>query len=419
METEAKSEWLNFKLNKQMLQAIADVGFESPTEIQRKCFTLIQGGQQVIGIAQTGTGKTAAYLIPLLQKINYAQDTGPRALILVPTKELTKQVADAAMKLAVHTDMRIISLFGGVGVKSQAEQLQQGADIIVATPGRLLELYQEKKFSTKHIKTLVIDEADRMMDMGFIHQLRKILDILPSKRQNLLFSATFPDKVEKLSEEFLEFPHKVEVTPQATVARQVSQVYYEVPNFKTKINFLERLLSDKRHFTRVIIFTRTKETANNIFKFIERRNFGPVRVIHSNKGQNTRMNALGDFSKGEVRALVATDVSARGIDISKVSHVINFDVPTRHDDYVHRIGRTGRASEVGQAITMATEPELFHIDKIEKLIREKIPLKKLPLDVKVEETLFEEAQLMAKAIDNQRRREDPNFKGAFHEKKKK
>ncbi|MEZ4973153.1 MAG: DEAD/DEAH box helicase [Cyclobacteriaceae bacterium] len=418
METETKSEWLNYKLNKQMLQAIADVGFEAPTEIQRKCFTLIQGGQQVIGIAQTGTGKTAAYLIPLLQKINYAQDTGPRALVLVPTKELTKQVADAAMKLAAHTDIRIISLFGGVGIKSQAEQLQQGADVIVATPGRLLELYQEKKLITKHVKTLVIDEADRMMDMGFIHQLRKILDILPSKRQNLLFSATFPDKVEKLSEEFLEFPHKVEVTPQATVARQVSQVYYEVPNFKTKINFLEQLLSDKEQFTRVIIFTRTKETANNIFKFIERRNFGPVRVIHSNKGQNTRMNALSDFGKGEVRVLVATDVSARGIDISKVSHVINFDVPTRHDDYVHRIGRTGRASEVGQAITMASEPELFHIGKIEKLIREKIPLRTLPTEVKIEETSFEEAQLMAKAIDNQRKRDDPNFKGAFHEKKR-
>ncbi|MCB0488897.1 MAG: DEAD/DEAH box helicase [Cyclobacteriaceae bacterium] len=401
-----------------MLQAIAGVGFESPTEIQRKCFTLIQGGQQVIGIAQTGTGKTAAYLIPLLQKINYAQDAGPRALILVPTKELTKQVTDTAMKLAAHTDMRIISLFGGVGIKSQVEQLQQGSDIIVATPGRLLELYQEKKLTTKHVKTLVIDEADRMMDMGFIHQLRKILDILPSKRQNLLFSATFPDKVEKLSEEFLEFPHKVEVTPQATVARQVSQVYYEVPNFKTKINFLEQLLSDKGQFTRVIIFTRTKETANNIFKFIERRNFGPVRVIHSNKGQNTRMNALNDFSKGEVRVLVATDVSARGIDISKVSHVINFDVPTRHDDYVHRIGRTGRASEVGQAITMASEPELFHIGKIEKLIREKIPLRTLPAEVKIEETPFEEAQLMAKAIDNQRKRDDPNFKGAFHEKKR-
>ena len=418
METEAKSKWLDYKLNKQMLQAIAGVGFESPTEIQRKCFTLIQGGQQVIGIAQTGTGKTAAYLIPLLQKINYAQDAGPRALILVPTKELTKQVTDTAMKLAAHTDMRIISLFGGVGIKSQVEQLQQGSDIIVATPGRLLELYQEKKLTTKHVKTLVIDEADRMMDMGFIHQLRKILDILPSKRQNLLFSATFPDKVEKLSEEFLEFPHKVEVTPQATVARQVSQVYYEVPNFKTKINFLEQLLSDKGQFTRVIIFTRTKETANNIFKFIERRNFGPVRVIHSNKGQNTRMNALNDFSKGEVRVLVATDVSARGIDISKVSHVINFDVPTRHDDYVHRIGRTGRASEVGQAITMASEPELFHIGKIEKLIREKIPLRTLPAEVKIEETPFEEAQLMAKAIDNQRKRDDPNFKGAFHEKKR-
>ncbi|MBZ0247845.1 MAG: DEAD/DEAH box helicase, partial [Cyclobacteriaceae bacterium] len=258
---------------------------------------------------------------------------------------------------------------------------------------------------------------DRMMDMGFIHQLRKIFEVLPTKKQNLLFSATFPERVEKLSEDFLEFPHKVEVTPQATPAKQVKQQYFSVPNLKTKINFLEYLLSRPGDFKRVIIFTRTKESANNVFKFIERKGLGPARVIHSNKGQNSRLNALKEFGEGAARVLVATDVSSRGIDITKVSHVINFEVPNRYEDYVHRIGRTGRAAEKGKAITMVTEAEQFHIEKIQELIREKIPLKSLPQEVKVEDTSFDEGQMIAKTLDNQKRRADPTFKGAFHEKK--
>jgi ATP-dependent RNA helicase RhlE len=409
----------SFNLNKQLLNAIADLGFSQPTEIQQKSIPIILAGQELIGIAQTGTGKTAAYLLPLLMKIKYAQGEEPRAVILAPTKELTIQIAEHAKQLAKYTDLRIVAIYGGIGPKTQIQMIQQGVDILIATPGRFTELYQRGDLPTKQIKILVLDEADRMMDMGFMPQLRKILEVLPRKKQNLLFSATFSERVEKLSAEFLEFPVKVEVTPQATTAKQVEQELYHVPNIKTKINFLEYLLRHQDEFNRVIIFTRTKESADNVFNFVDRKGFGPVKVIHSNKGQNSRINAVNEFKEGKLRVLVSTDVTARGIDVVKVSHVINFDVPAFHEDYVHRIGRTGRAFQEGKAITFATKAELYHIDKIEKLIREKIPLKALPPEVEIVKTPFEESQAMALDIDWQKKKEDPSFKGAFHEKKRK
>ena len=406
-----------FNLNPQLLNALRDLGFEHPTEIQQKCIPLIMGGQEVIGIAQTGTGKTAAYMLPLLMKIKYAQGEEPRAVILAPTKELAIQLASHARLFAKYTDLRVVELYGGVGPKTQIEQIQQGVDILVGTPGRFMELYLKGELPVRMIKTMVLDEADRMMDMGFMPQIRKILEVLPRKRQNLLFSATFNAKVERLSAEFLEFPQKVEVTPQATPARQVEQALYEVPNIKTKINFLEYLLQDKENFNRVMIFARTKEAADNVFNFVDRKGIGPVRVIHSNKGQNSRINAVQEFQEGKVRVLVSTDVTARGIDILEVSHVINFDVPILYEDYVHRIGRTGRAFHKGKAITFVTKAEVYHIEKIEDLIREKIPVLSLPTEVTIEKTPFAEEQAMRKEIDNQRRKEDPDFKGAFHEKK--
>ena len=409
----------SFNLNKQLLNAVTDLNFSVPTEIQQKAIPIILAGQEIIGIAQTGTGKTAAYLLPLLMKIKFAQGDEPRAVILAPTKELTLQIAEHAAQLAKYTDLRILPLYGGVGPKTQIEMLRQGIDIIISTPGRFTELYQKGELFTKHVKMLVLDEADRMMDMGFMGQLRKILEVLPIKRQNLLFSATFSERVEKLSSEFLEFPVKVEITPQATTAKQVEQELYHVPNIKTKINFLEHLLQDTEAFNRVMIFTRTKESADNVFNFLERKGFGPVKVIHSNKGQNSRINAVNEFKEGQLRILVSTDVTARGIDVVKVSHVINFDVPAFHEDYVHRIGRTGRAFQEGKAITFATEAEHYHIEKIEKLIREKIPLKTLPDTVEIAKTSYEESQAMALDIDWQKRKEDPEFKGAFHEKRDK
>ncbi|HEU5147939.1 MAG TPA: DEAD/DEAH box helicase [Chryseosolibacter sp.] len=407
----------NFNLNRQLLNAVAEAGFESPTEVQQKCIPLILGGQEVIGIAQTGTGKTAAYLLPLLMKVKFATGKEPRALILAPTKELTLQIADHAHQLAKYTDLRIISLYGGVGPKTQIEQLVQGVDVIIATPGRFMELYLKGEINTKQIKTLILDEADRMMDMGFMPQLRRIFEIIPHKRQNLLFSATFPEKVEHLSKEFLAFPVKVEVTPQATAAKQVGQALYAVPNLRTKINLLEYLLQDAETFNRVLIFTRRKEVADNVFHYLDRKQYGPVKVIHSNKGQNTRINAINEFKDGDLRILVSTDVTARGIDVEKVSHVINFDVPILYEDYVHRIGRTGRAFQEGSAITFATPAEMYHVSKIEKLIREKIPVKELPPDLEITETPAMEAKDMAREIDWQKKKEDPTFQGAFHERK--
>ncbi len=409
--------WSGFKLNKQLLDAIGDAGFKAPTEIQQRCIPLIMGGQEVIGIAQTGTGKTAAYVLPLLMKVKYAQGKEPRALILGPTKELVIQLSEHAKALAKYTDLRIVAIYGGVGPKTQIEMMQQGVDILVATPGRFTELYLKSEIPVKQIKTLVLDEADRIMDMGFMRQLRKIFEVIPSRRQNLLFSATFSAKVEQLSGEFLEFPTRIEISPPATTATQVAQQLYHVPNLKTKINFLEYLLQDRDEFNRVMVFARTKESADNVFKFIERKALGPVRVVHSNKGQNSRINAINEFKEGKLRVLVSTDVSARGIDVVKVSHVINFDVPNLYEDYVHRIGRTGRAFQEGKAITLVTKAEEYHILKIEKLIREKIPVKELPAEVEITKTPFEEAQLMAREIDRQKRLEDPAFKGAFHAKK--
>lgn len=406
-----------FKLNRQLLDAVRDIGFANPTEIQKKSIPIILGGQEVIGIAQTGTGKTAAYLLPLLMKVKYAQGQEPRAIILVPTKELTLQIAEHAVKLAKYTDLRILPIFGGVGIKPQIEAIKGGVDILVTTPGRFMELYLMNALPIKQIKTLVIDEADRMMDMGFMRQLRKIFEVIPLKRQNLLFSATFPEKVEKLSADFLEFPIKIEITPQATVARQVEQMLYHLPNLKTKINFIEYLLQDREKFNRVMIFTKTKANADAVYKYINRKGLGSVKVVHSNKGQNTRINAVNEFKEGGLRVLVTTDVTSRGIDVAKVSHVINFDVPGLYEDYVHRIGRTGRAFQEGIAITLVTKPEEYHIQKIEKLIREKITVKELPSDLDIAKTSFEEAQAMAREIDDQKKKDDPKFKGAFHDKK--
>ena len=408
----------DFKFNKQLLMAIAEAGYDVPTEIQQKAITPILSGQDVMGIAQTGTGKTAAFVLPLLMNLKYAQGNDPRALIITPTRELAMQIDEHIKMFTTYLDLRTVLLYGGLGPKTQKEQLSQGCDIIVATPGRFLDLYLAGDINTKSLKVLVMDEADKMMDMGFISKIHRILEVVPRKRQNLLFSATMSELVRKISGDFLEFPTVIEVTEQATPAKTVTQGLYMVPNLKTKINLLQHLFQDDEAFHRVIIFCKTKEVADNVFGFLERK-YGEdnVRVIHANKGQNTRINSINAFKSGEIRFLVATDVAARGLDVSNVSHVINFDVPIVIEDYVHRIGRTGRALNHGEAITFANEAELYYIKKIEKLIRQSIPVKELPADVFVETTPFHERQDIAREIDNQKKKDNPDYQGAFHEKK--
>jgi len=407
-----------FKFNKQLLNAVEELGYTKPTPIQQKAIPLINAGHDVMGIAQTGTGKTAAFVLPILMKTKYAQGQDPRALIIAPTRELILQIQKNVEELSKYTDLRHVAIYGGIGPKTQIEQIEAGVDILLATPGRFMDIYLKGHINVKQIKTLVLDEADKMMDMGFIPQIRKLLEILPVKKQNLLFSATMPEKVIKLSEEFLEFPEVVEVTPQASTVKTIDQILYEVPNMRTKIRFLEYLLADNS-LSRVMIFTKTKTVADNVYKYLDRKELGPVRVIHGNKGQNSRINAINQFREGELRILVSTDVTARGIDISMVTHVINFEVPVVYEDYVHRIGRTGRAENEGIAITFADKAEMLHIENIETLIKQKIPIKSLPETVEVAPTDKNEQRDIDMEIDRIKRRNDPDFKGAFHEKKNK
>jgi ATP-dependent RNA helicase RhlE len=408
----------DFKLNRQLLNAIEEAGYTQPTPIQQKAIAPILSGQDMMGIAQTGTGKTAAYVLPLLMKLKYAQGQHPRALILAPTRELAMQIEENIISFAKYTDLRTVVIYGGLGPKTQIAALEKGTDMVVATPGRFLDLYLAGHIVTKSIQFLVLDEADKMMDMGFIGSIHRILEVVPHKRQNLLFSATMSELVHKISGDFLKFPLVIEVATQATPAHTVSQVLYRVPNLKTKLNLLQELLKDDERFHRLIVFCKTKTVADNIFHYLERR-YGAeqVRVIHANKGQNTRINSINAFKEGNIRMLVATDVAARGLDVADVSHVINFDVPIIIEDYVHRIGRTGRAYKSGEAITFCAESEEFYIKKIEKLMRQSIPVADLPATVFVEETPYEERQAMAREIDLQKRKDNPDFQGAFHEKK--
>lgn len=408
----------DFGFNKQVLNAISDAGYTNPTPIQEKAIPPVLNGQDVLGIAQTGTGKTAAYVLPMIMKLKYAQGQDIRGLIVAPTRELAMQIEENVKAYAKYTDLRSLVIYGGLGPKTQIENIKKGLDILITTPGRFMDLYLEGHITTKKLEILVLDEADKMMDMGFMPQINKILEVVPRKRQNMLFSATMSERIEKLAENFLLWPTKVEVTPQATPATTVDQQLYMVPNFKTKINLLKLFVEDDPTVTKLIVFCRSRVNAENVYKFLLRRfNDKHVKVLHANKGQNTRINSINAFKNDEVRILVATDVAARGIDVSAVSHVINFDVPVIYEDYVHRIGRTGRALSLGNAVTFCNPAEVYFIQKIEKLIRQQIPVNPIPEKVFIEETPYEEKQIIAKEIDLQKRRDDPEFKGAFHEKK--
>ena len=408
----------NFAINKNILSGLAEAGFTEATPIQERSIKPILAGQQVVGIAQTGTGKTAAFAIPILMKLNYAQGNTIRALIIEPTRELAMQTASHLKLLGKFTGLRIAAIYGGTGSLEQKKLIEEGLDILVATPGRLHELYIEGVLNFKKIEVFVIDEADKMMDMGFIRAIHQLLEVLPRKKQCLLFSATMTARVEKLYHDFMEFPLLIEASPQATPAELVQQVLFTLPNFKTKINFLLYLLTSSSDFSKTIIFCKTKVSANQIFKFLSRKlGEEKLRVIHGNKDQNSRINAMQELREGQASCLVATDVAARGIDIPEIGCVINFDVPLVAEDYVHRIGRTGRAGSNGKSITFCTPSELYYVTLIEKLIRQKISLELLPNAVIIEATPYAEQQLQDREIDMQRKKDDPTFKGAFHEKK--
>jgi ATP-dependent RNA helicase RhlE len=406
-----------FGIGKSILKALDEIGFTTPTPIQEQAIPVIKSGMDILGIAQTGTGKTAAYVIPLLMKLVKAEGKEPRAIVLVPTRELAIQVGEDIAELSQYTNIRHAAIYGGVGWTKHAALFENGIDIIVATPGRLWELYRAGAFAMKQVKTLVVDEADRMLDMGFMPQLNQLFEVIPPKRQNLLFSATFSERIEMMSHEFLTFPQRVEVAPSATPVEKVKQYFYRVPNFRTKLNFVNYLLRDEEEFKRVLIFCKTKENAEDVYKVIQRKTEGEVRILHSNKAQSSRINAIEAFKAGGVRVLVSTDVSARGIDVSKISHVINFDLPPQYEDYIHRIGRTARANADGIAISFVGPEEDFHLENIEKMIRMEIEELQMPNEIDVVPLSKPEQQNIDREIDRQKRLADPEFKGAFHEKK--
>ena len=351
-----------------ILRALTDRKHVEPTPIQSKAIPQLIAGRDVLGIAQTGTGKTGAFALPLLHHIEqqkYRRSRHPKALILAPTRELAIQIGDEIREYGKHTKARHTVIFGGVKQGSQVAALERGVDILVATPGRLMDLLNQRKVSFEDVKYLVLDEADRMLDMGFIHEMRKIVKALPADRQSLLFSATMPKTIARLSGEFLNDPIEVSVAPQATPISRIEQEVYHV-SANEKRDLLAQVLDDPE-MKRVIVFVRMKHRANRVVE-----NLGKVGIraeaIHGNKSQNARQAALKQFKNGQVRVLVATDIAARGIDIDNVTHVINFELPNEPESYVHRIGRTARAGTTGKAIAFCDSSEVQFLRDIEKLI---------------------------------------------------
>ena len=380
----------DLNLNTPLLRAVEELGFKEPTTIQHRVFPIVMSGRDVCGIAQTGTGKTFAYLLPCLRQWKFDKNKDPQILILVPTRELVVQVVEAVNKLTPYMSVNAVGVFGGVNINTQQIALESGADVLVATPGRLFDLIMNGAFKTKMIKKLVIDEMDEMLNLGFRKQITNILELLPAKRQNLLFSATITEDVEKLMNDYFSAPIRVEAAPTGTPLENIIQNGYDVPNFNTKVNLLELLLSSNEAMTKVLIFAATKALADQLFEQLNEKFPETVGVIHSNKEQNHRFNTVKQFKAGVYKYLIATDVMARGIDVAEVTHVINFDTPDVPENYIHRIGRTGRADKKGISITFVTEKEKVLQKGIETLMKQEIPMLALPDDLEISTILTED-----------------------------
>ncbi|MGZ5006637.1 MAG: DEAD/DEAH box helicase [Methylobacter sp.] len=357
-------------LSDPLLRAIADAGYTTPSPIQSQAIPAVLNGHDVLAAAQTGTGKTAGFTLPILHRLSqksYSSNRPVRVLILTPTRELAAQIGESVNKYGSHLHPRLKSevVFGGVKINPQMMRLRGGVDILVATPGRLLDLVNQNAVKLDQVETLILDEADRMLDMGFIRDIRKIIALLPKKRQNLLFSATFSEDIRKLTTGLLVNPVKIEVAPRNTAAELVEQIAYLV-NKANKTELLCHLIKEN-DWQQVLVFTTTKHGANRLTEKLNKIDI-KAAAIHGNKSQGARTSALAGFKAGEIRVLVATDVAARGIDINLLPHVVNFELPRAAEDYVHRIGRTGRAGEEGQAISLVSHDEYNALRMVEKLI---------------------------------------------------
>jgi ATP-dependent RNA helicase RhlE len=404
-------------LNKPLLNALTDAGLTIPTTIQHKAFAPVMSGKDMVGIAQTGTGKTLAFLLPTLRMWQFSKDKNIQILILVPTRELVVQVAEEAEKLTKYMSVNVVGVYGGGNINTQAALIKKGVDVLVATPGRFLDLVLNYSLKLKTVKRLVIDEVDEMLDLGFRTQLTRVLDLLPKSRQNLMFSATMTTDVEALIQTFFTSPQIVEAAPTGTPVENISQLAYPVLNFNTKVNMLKDLLCKNADMKKVMVFVATKKQADLLHeKLTYKLPDETIGIIHANRAQNVRFAAVNQFKDGTNRVLIATDIVARGLDISEVSHVINFDMPDEPEAYIHRIGRTGRADKTGVAISFVTKDEKANQTKVEELMHQKIKMKRFPADVEKNKELIDD-EMPDDTMKIIRLKQPKTDKGeAFHEK---
>lgn len=407
-----------FNLPKSVQKAIDDLGFTTPTPIQEKTFSVIMSGRDMMGIAQTGTGKTFAYLLPLLKLYKFSPTHTPKIVVIVPTRELVVQVVEEVIKLTKYMSVRTIGVFGGVNINTQKTIIYQGCDILVGTPGRVMDLTLDNVIRFEDMQKLVIDEFDEMLNLGFRTQLTAILAMMPKKRQNILFSATMTDEVDAILNDYFDYPEEVTLSASGTPLENITQITYSVPNFNTKINLLKHLLQTNSAMSRVLVFVNNKKISDMVHTRIEEDFEGQFGVIHSNKSQNYRLSTMAEFQEGNLRGLITTDIMARGLDISNITHVINFEMPELPELYMHRIGRTGRADATGTAISLITPREEESKFAIELLMDMELSVEPFP----------ETVEISLKLIEPEKDRQPMKFMmkkvkldgdGAFHEKSKK
>ena len=407
-----------FNLPKSVQKAIDELGFVTPTPIQEKSFSVIMSGRDMMGIAQTGTGKTFAYLLPLLKLYKFSPTHTPKIVILVPTRELVVQVVEEVEKLTKYMSVRTLGVFGGVNINTQKKAVFEGVDILVGTPGRTMDLALDNYIRFDETQKLVIDEFDEMLNLGFRTQLTSLLAMMKTKRQNILFSATMTDEVDAVLNDFFDYPEEVTLSASGTPLENITQITYNVPNFNTKVNLLKHLLQNDESMSRVLVFVNNKKISDLLHERIEEDFDGQFGVIHSNKSQNYRLSTMASFQEGNLRGLITTDIMARGLDISNITHVINFEVPEFPELYMHRIGRTGRADATGTAISFITPREEDFKFGVELLMNMELEIQDFPTEVEISSKLIE-PEKDRQPIKFLMKRVKLDGDGAFHEKSKK
>lgn len=407
-----------FNLPKSLDKALNELGITTPTPIQEKSFNVILSGRDVMGIAQTGTGKTYAYLLPILKQWKFAKTESPRVVILVPTRELVVQVAEEVEKLTKYMSIRTLGIYGGVNINTQRKNLADGVDILVGTPGRVMDLALDNVLRFDEIQKLVIDEFDEILNLGFRVQITTILSMMKTKKQNILFSATMTEEVDDLLDEYFEFPEEVSLAPSGTPLEKIKQYGYHAPNFLTKLNILKDLLHRNEDMSRILIFVNNKRIADYVLDALETEFPEQFGVIHSNKTQNYRLNTMASFQDGEIRGIVTTDIMARGLDISDITHVINLQFSEIPEQYIHRIGRTGRQDKDGIAISFIDPKEEEKQVETELLMNHEIEILPIPegIEIEVQKLEFEKTKT---TVVFKKKKIDPEKGAAFHEKKDK